>query len=93
MLWTSWISRADSLALGDLMRDAYPELNQTQPDAYKKKLSSLKVRLRDGRNWHKMQELVPGILALVPTGEEYHIQNHEYVSFLCFKYIFNIYKG
>lgn len=81
------LRRADTIALTRLMANAYPSLKPTRKcntatdDEYQKKLSSLKVRLRDGRNWHKMQQrLSPGILALVPTRGDYQIQNRELVS-------------
>ncbi len=80
------LGRADTKALIGLMAEAYPSLKPTRKrnivtdDEYQKKLSSLKVRLRDGRNWYTMQQrLPPGILALVPTRGDYQIQNRELV--------------
>jgi len=68
------------------MANAYPSLKPTQKcntatnDEYQKKLSSLKVRLCDRCNWHKMQQrLSSEILALVFTQSDYQIQNCELV--------------
>jgi len=78
--------RASSLALADLMAEAYPDL--TPPlrhrtatgTQYERRYRSLKSRLGAGRNWHLMKErFSSGILPLVPVGEEYEIQNYEYV--------------
>jgi len=78
--------RASSLALADLMAEAYPDL--TPPlrhraatgTQYERRYKSLKSRLGAGRNWHLMKErFSSGILPLVPVGEEYEIQNYEYV--------------
>ena len=84
---TDHLERANTQALTEMMSEAYPTLNPTRKrntgrsDEYQRKLSSLKCRLRDGRNWHTMQErLRIGILALVPTHGDYQIQNREYVS-------------
>jgi len=80
--------RASSLALADLMTEAYPDMKQTRKhrapgNEYQKKLQSLKDRLRSGLNWHLMQlQFSPGILALVPTRGDYNIQNYEWVSLL-----------
>ena len=81
-----YLGRADTKALTELMAEAYPNLKPTRKrntvtdDEYQKKLSSLKVRLRDGRNWYTMQQrLSPGILALVPTQGDYQIHNRELV--------------
>jgi len=77
----------DTIALTQLMANAYPSLKLTQKcntatdDEYQKKLSSLKVRLCDRHNWHKMQQqLSSEILALVLTQSDYQIQNCELVS-------------
>jgi hypothetical protein len=82
--------RASSLALVDLMGEAYPDLKQPQKlpehlipapdldDLYQRKLKSLKNKLSRGRNWQLMQDrFSAGILALVPTDGEYFIHNHE----------------
>jgi hypothetical protein len=76
--------RASSKALTDLMAQAYPELKPPQrgrgrsEDEYQRRLKSLKNRIGSGRNWNLMQQkFSPGILALVPTGGEYNIQNSE----------------
>ncbi len=78
--------RADTAALADMMAEAYPNLKPTRKrsaalhDEYQKKLSSLKIRLREGRNWYMMQQrFSSGILALVPTYGEYQIQNYKLV--------------
>lgn len=72
----------DTIVLTQLMTNAYLSLkltrkcNTAMDDEYQKKLSSLKVRLCDGRNWHKMQQwLSSEILALMPTQGDYQIQN------------------
>jgi len=71
--------RASSLALRDLMSQAYPDLMPTQHgenDEYQKKLKSLKNKLAFGRNWNMMQQrFTAGILALVPSDGDYDIQN------------------
>jgi hypothetical protein len=79
--------RASSLALADLMAQAYPELKPGQRgrgtlgNEYQIQLRSLKNRLNSGRNWHLMQQrFLPRILALVPTGGDCEIHNYEYVS-------------
>ena len=76
--------RASSLALADLISQAYPDLKQPQrrqkapEDEYQRKLKSLQNRLDSGRNWHLMQQrFSPGILTLVPTSGDYKIQNSE----------------
>lgn len=93
------LGRADTKALTELMAEAYPSLKPTwkrnivTDDEYQKKLSSLKVRLRDGRNWYTMQQrLPPGILALVPTWGDYQIQNREFVPSppLCVNFLIQI---
>ena len=80
----NYLERADTIALTELMAEAYPNLKPTRKhsaaknDEYQKKLSSLKTRLRDGRNWHKMQEqFSSGILALIPIHGDYQIHNRE----------------
>jgi hypothetical protein len=75
--------RVSSLALADLMVQAYPDLEKPQRRwrevAYQRKLKSLQNRLSSGRNWHLLQQrFSPGILALVPTSGHYNIQNSEY---------------
>jgi hypothetical protein len=79
--------RASSLALTDLMTQAYPKLKHhprsrgRSEDEYQRRLKSLKNRISSGRNWYLMQQkFSPGILALVPTGGDYKIQNSESVS-------------
>lgn len=76
--------RPSSMALIDLMVNAYPNLEPPlrQRDAegteYKKKLKALKNKLESGHNWQLLkQRFSAGILALVPTGREYEIQNSE----------------
>ncbi|EON65747.1 hypothetical protein W97_04986 [Coniosporium apollinis CBS 100218] len=76
--------RASSMALADIMAEAYPGLKQpskqrTAPNAeYQRRYKILKNRLCSGRNWDLMQQrFSPGILALVPTGGDYGIQNYE----------------
>ena len=79
--------RNDSLALADLLADAYPQLKPTRfrdtkgKDEYGKKLKTLKERLASGQKWSKLsEEFASGILALVPTQGEYHVSNREYVK-------------
>jgi hypothetical protein len=56
--------------------EADPEVQYSNGWWVSEKLSSLKVRLCDGRNWHKMQQwLSSEILALMPTQGDYQIQN------------------
>jgi len=81
--------RASSLALADLMAEAYPELTPPRRhraatgNQYERRYKSLKSRLGAGRNWHLMEErFSSGILPLVPVGDEYGIQNYEYVLLL-----------
>jgi len=76
--------RISSMALSSLMAEAYPNLEQpsrlrnSSGTEYKKKYKSLKNMLGSGRNWDLMQQkFSPGILALIPTGGEYGIQNYE----------------
>ncbi len=76
--------RISSMVLSSLMAEAYPELGQpsqlrnSSGTEYKKKYKSLKNMLGAGRNWDLMQQkFSPGILALIPTGGEYGIQNYE----------------
>ncbi|KIW00337.1 uncharacterized protein PV09_08050 [Verruconis gallopava] len=75
---------SSSLALADLMAEAYPHLDKPARirDAagteYGKRHSSLKHMLVAGRNWHALQQAFPlGILALIPTGRECGIQNSD----------------
>lgn len=74
---------ADSLALAELINEAYPHLakpgSQTATNnPYKRKLRTLQERFHDRRKWQIMQQrLFPGILALVPIGGDYNLQNHE----------------
>jgi hypothetical protein len=77
-------AKSSSLALADLMAEAYPHLEKpvhVQDAAgteYGKKYSTLKHMLVAGRNWHALQKSFSiGILALVPTGSECGIQNSE----------------
>ena len=76
--------RADSQALTKMMNKAYPHLQPTRrirvggQDEYQKKLGALKERLRSGRSWHSLQErFTPSILALVPTGGKFKINDSE----------------
>ncbi|KAJ9634554.1 hypothetical protein H2199_008837 [Coniosporium tulheliwenetii] len=76
--------RASSMALADIMAEAYPGLMQpskqrTASNAeYQRRYKTLRNRLCSGRNWHLMQQkFSPGILALVPTGGDSEIQNYE----------------
>jgi hypothetical protein len=76
--------KSSSLALADLMAEAYPHLEKPArvQDAagteYGKKYSTLSHMLAAGRNWHALQQSFSvGILALVPTGSEIGIQNSE----------------
>ena len=78
------MDRQASGALSSLMAEAYPNLEQpsrlrnSSGTEYKKKYKSLKNMLGSGRNWDLMQQkFSPGILALIPTGGEYGIQNYE----------------
>lgn len=80
---------AASLALKDLMVEAYPTLKPPKQsggkmhDANSKKLKALKNRLSTGRNWCLMQQRFPsGILALIPTDGEFEIKNSEWVTLL-----------
>src|SRR5438034_5656992 len=58
--------RASSQALSDMMAEAYPELKRDTDD-YSKRLTTLKNRLSNGRNWHRLaNQFGTGILALVP---------------------------
>jgi hypothetical protein len=77
-------AKTSSLALADLMAEAYPHLEKPVllQDAagteYGKKYSTLKQMLAAGRNWHALEQSYSiGILALVPTGSECGIQNSE----------------
>ncbi|KAF2240208.1 hypothetical protein BU26DRAFT_573023 [Trematosphaeria pertusa] len=63
------------------MSQAYPEIHQNRRELseaeYSTKLLALRNRPNAGRNWYLMRQRFPiGILALVPTGEEYKIQNY-----------------
>jgi hypothetical protein len=76
--------RASSLALADLMAQAYPKLKPLprsrgrMENEYQRRLKSLKNRISSGRNGHLIQQkFSPGILALIPTGSEYRILNSE----------------
>jgi JmjC domain, hydroxylase len=70
--------RAQSLALADVMAEAYPNVKISSGEDYEKKLRFLKNRLSSGRNWHLFeQKFSSGILALVPSGEIYGVQNPE----------------
>lgn len=75
--------RASSMALAGIMAEAYPGLKQPSKQRtasnteYQRKYKSLKNRVCSGRNWHLMQQkFSPGMLALVPTGGDYRIQNY-----------------
>jgi hypothetical protein len=77
-------AKSSSLALADLMAEAYPHLEKPArvQDAtgteYGKKYSTLRHMLAAGRNWHALQQLFSvGVLALVPTGSESGIHNSE----------------
>jgi hypothetical protein len=77
-------AKSSSLALADLMAEAYPHLEKPVrvQDAvgteYGKRYSTLNHMLAAGRNWHVLQQAFPiGILALVPTGSERGIHNSE----------------
>jgi hypothetical protein len=82
---------SSSLAINDLMAEAYPHLERPvrMRDAagteYGRRHTALKHMLVAGRNWHTLQRrFSSGVLALIPTGREYGIQNSEYVaSFVC----------
>lgn len=76
--------RASSLALADLMAQAYlklkslPRSRGKSEDKYQRKLKSLKNRISSGRNWYLLQQkFSPGILALVHTGKDNKIYNSE----------------
>ena len=76
--------RNDTLALAEILADAYPQLKPTRfrdtkgKDEYGKKLNMLKERLKSGQKWSKLSDkFAPGILALLPTQGEYHISNRE----------------
>jgi hypothetical protein len=76
--------RASSLALADLMAQAYlklkslPRSRGKSEDKYQRKLKSLKNRISSGRNWYLLQQkFTPGILALVHTGKDNKIYNSE----------------
>lgn len=78
---------SSSLALTDLMAEAYPHLDRPvrMRDAagteYGRRHTALKHMLVAGRNWHALQRrFSSGILALIPTGRECGIQNSEYVA-------------
>ena len=80
----STYSRADSRALAEMMKEAYPDLELNRPsqknrrDEYQKRLSALKERLRCGRNWETLQaDFTPAILLPIPIGEEYKIRDSE----------------
>lgn len=77
---------AASLAMADLMTEAYPHLvnphriRDAHGTEYGKRYSTLKYMLAAGRNWSLLQQTFSaGILALVPTGGEAGMQNSEYV--------------
>lgn len=75
------VKSAALLALDDMMSQAYPEIHQNRRELseaeYSTKLLALRNRPNAGRNWYLMRQRFPiGILALVPTGEEYKIQNY-----------------
>jgi len=75
---------AASLALKDMMAEAYPKVEPPRfqtgkvDDGYSKRLKILKNRLGSGRNWRLLQQRFgDGILALIPTDGEYRIKNSE----------------
>ena len=76
--------REDSIAVTELMREAYPHLKPTRfcktkgKDEYLKKRKTLKERLLNGRKWSKLSNaFTSGIFALLPTQGEYHLSNKE----------------
>ena len=78
-------SRASTLAISELVAEAYPHLEQPirQKDAvgtaYEKRHKAVVNMLQAGRNWTVMQEeFSPGILGLILTGRDYGVHNSEY---------------
>lgn len=77
--------RASTLAISELVSEAYPHLEQPirQKDAvgteYEKRHKAVVNMIQAGRNWSIMQDLFsPGILALILTGRDYGVHNSEY---------------
>lgn len=67
--------RADSQAIQDLVAIVHPEYNASKDSAiHQKTAAKLKQRLACARNWYQFSDTFsPGILALIPSGGEYHI--------------------
>ena len=77
-------SRADTQALVQMMKEAYPDIEPTKrgkgaaKDSFNKRLGYLKERLRSGRNWDLLQTRFSlAILLLIPNGGEYQINDSE----------------
>ena len=69
--------RAASRALDDMLSQAYPKFMRHTVE-YDKRLTTLKNRLSQGRNWHILAaQFGTGILALVPTDGDFGIYNRE----------------
>ena len=81
------VGKLESNVLDHLMAEAYPDIAQRPREAgdvrkWRKlnevKRKSLKNRFQAAKNWNALSErFSPGILALVPSGGEFHIQNQK----------------
>jgi hypothetical protein len=78
--------RADSQAIEDLLTIIHPEhvscggTRRHRSARHQKAAAKLKSRLSCARNWyHFSQRFSPGILALIPSGGDYHISTDQYV--------------
>jgi len=79
--------RSSSRILDHLMNEAHPDLlclgdeGREEKDDFTQKRKSLQNRLECGGNWHAMrQKFSSGMLALVPTGGRFNIQNQRRVG-------------
>ena len=81
------VGKLESNVLDRLVAEAYPDIAQRPREAgdvrkwrklYEVERKSLKNRFQAAKNWNALSErFSPGILALIPSGGEFHIQNQK----------------
>lgn len=79
-----------SNVMDDVMSEAFPEITPRPHGVveirewrkyYQKQRTSLRNWFRAAKKWHGLSERFScGILALIPSGGEFNIQNHKYVN-------------
>lgn len=91
------VGKVESNVLDHLMKEAYPHIDRRPEDAgkirdwrkqYESKRKSLQNRFQAAKRWNSLTETFsPGILALIPSGGQYCIQNQKYVIHICTFYL------